>query len=85
MNKNPIIIRKPIVLRYTKNGAFDIPTFTASVAIDYFSGEISINEAKTNLIIGGHIIGCEDNIDIINELQYQLKNNERFFEYIEEV
>jgi len=82
MIKNPTIIRKPVILRYTENGAFDIPTFITSVAIDYFSGKVSINEAKINLIKGGHMIGSENNDIVINKLQCQLKGNERYFEYI---
>lgn len=84
MIEKPIIKKKDIGLRYTENGAFDIPTFIPSVAINYFSGKISLKNAKKELIRGGHMIGCESDEEVLSELKRSLKGNERFFTYLDE-
>lgn len=59
MIEKPIIERKPTVLTYTEDGAFDIPTYVASVAINYFSGTVFLKDSKMKLLKGEHTVGCE--------------------------
>ncbi len=82
MIEKPIIRRVDDILKYTKDGAFDIPTLITSVAMDYFSGNISLEDAKMELYQGGHLIGSESNLDILKRLKESLQGNERFYEYI---
>lgn len=81
--EKPILVRKNTTLQYTENGAFDIPTFIPSVAMDYFSGNISLEIAKRELIKGNHLIGCESNEEILAELYDSLKGNEKYFKPIQ--
>lgn len=82
MIEKPVIRRVDSILKYTKDGAFDIPTLITSVAMDYFSGNISLEDAKIKLYQGGHLIGSESNTDVLKRLKESLKGNERFYEYI---
>jgi len=82
MIEKPILKRKQCELRFTKNGAFDIPGFKASVAMDYFAGSISLLDARRKLLVGGHLIGYETPEDVFILLKDALKGSERFYEVI---
>lgn len=84
MIEKPIIKRKNAILRYTKNEAFDMPTLIPSVAMDYFSGTITLETATQKLIHANHLIGCESKEEVFVLLKKSLTGNERFFEPIEE-
>lgn len=73
----------PIIRRTATKKKFDIPLLAASVAIAYFSKIISIKDAKKNLILGGWLIGGDDNEEVIAYLMSQLAGNEKFFEILE--
>lgn len=83
MIEKPIIRRVDSILRYTEDGAFDIPTMITSVAMDYFSCNIALEDAKMELYQGGHLMGTESNEDILKYLKESLKGNERFYEFIQ--
>ena len=85
MIEKPILVRKPSELRYTKNGAFDIPTYITSVAMSYFSGSISLKGAALKLLQGGHdyLAHSKDEV-LVAKLRKSLEGNERFFDYLEE-
>lgn len=80
--ERPIIKKKERQLTYTKEGAFDIPTLLCSVAIDYFSKEITFKHAKRKLLDANNWAAMESDENILSVLNDALKGNERFFEYL---
>lgn len=84
MIEKPIIRRKDTVLRYTENGAFDIPNFISSVAMDYFSGNISLASVRRELIDGRELHGWVGDDVLVSFLKENLKGWERFYDYLEE-
>jgi len=83
MIETPILEKKAVTLVYLPNGAFDIPTFTTSVAMDYFSGAISLKDARSEFLRGGHtLIGVSSDEELVETMRKSLSGNERFFDYV---
>lgn len=80
--EKPIIKRKDIGLVSKENGAFDIPTILPSVAIDYFSGEISFEQARRKLIKANHWVANSSEDELLAELKNALIGAEKYYEYI---
>lgn len=80
--EKPIIKRKDIGLAFTENGAFEIPAILSSVAIDYFSGEISFEQARRKLIKANHWVANRSDEELLSELKSALIGAEKYFEYL---
>lgn len=80
--EKPIIKRKDIGLSFKENGAFDIPTILPGVAIDYFSGEISFEQARRKLIKANHWVANSSEDELLAELKNALIGAEQYYEYL---
>lgn len=80
--EKPFIKRKDIGLAFKENGAFDIPTILPSVAIYYFSGEISFEQARRKLIKANHWVANSSDDEMLAELKSALIGAEKYYEYL---
>lgn len=76
------ILREATLPQKNERGAFNIPGFITSVAIKYFSGKITVRNAKNELVNGGHFIGGETMEETYETLWNVLKGNEKYYELV---
>lgn len=78
----PIIKRKPVILSRLPNGGFDIPNFDTHLAMEYFSGNASLETIRRELAKNGAMIWLFSDEELITKLRKNLVGKERFFTFI---
>jgi len=82
MIAKPIIRRKPVILSRLPNGAFDIPNFKSHLAMEYFSGNASLETIRRELTKNGGMPWLLSDEELVAELRKNLVGKERFFTFV---
>lgn len=83
MIEKPIIKRKPVILQHLPSGAFDIPNFNTHFALEYFSGNVSLETVRKEFWKNGSLtIWSLSDEELVAKLKENLIGKERFFDYI---